>query len=228
MFIYNEKTTSFMVGDTGKIKLNSINCKKYNLSIGDDVNIPINELSKGSHALVVTNCDICNKEKNMEFRIYYKITNGLVDKYYCHKCSRIKVEKTNLEKYGGISPMNNEIILNKMLKTNLEKYGVEHPSQLDEYKEKQKKTNLEKYGLSTPLQDINKRKTGMIEKHGFDSPMKNVDLKNKIKKTNLEKYGVDNPLKNKGIREQIKKTNVNKYGFENPMSNLNKIGRAHV
>lgn len=149
----------------------------------------IEKLTKGSHEIIKVECDICHKEREMEYRTYYKITNKLTEQYYCHKCSRIKAEKTNLEKYGCIAPLQNKEILDKLISTNLERYGVEHSSQLDEYKEKQKNTNIEKYGFITPLQDLEKRNNGMIKKYGVEYPIQNIDIKNKIKNTMLDKYG---------------------------------------
>jgi len=192
------------------------------------------KVSKGSHLNILTKCDICEKEKEMEYRTYYKITNKLKDKYYCHKCSRIKVKKTNLEKYGGVSPMNSKKTVEKMIKTNLEKYGVEHSSQLDEFKEKQKITNNEKYGYDTPLQDIELRKKGMVKKYGVEFPLQHKTIKDKFEKTNIEKYGVRNVWKNKEIREKIKKTNIEKYGFEIPsmsveiMDKINETKRKNL
>ena len=112
-----------------------------------------NNLSKGSHTLIYCKCDICGVEKNMEYRTYYKNTKNLTELYYCHKCSRIKTEKTNLEKYGGKSPCNNQEILNKIKNNNIIKYGVEYPSQLENVKDKQANTNLEKYGTKSVLQN---------------------------------------------------------------------------
>ena len=162
----------------------------------------IKGLTRGSHQKIDVVCDICGKERNMEYRTYFKLTNSLEDKYYCHKCSRIKAEKTNLNKYGCIAPLQNEEILKKMINTNLEKYGVEHSSQLEEYKLKQKNTNLEKYGYSTPLQNLEIKKEGNRKKYGVDYPIQNNIIRDKIEKTNLEKYGVKNTLQSIELRKK--------------------------
>ena len=162
-------------------------------------------LSKGSHKIIIAQCDICKNQKNMEYRTYFKITKGCTEKYYCHSCSRIKVEKTNLDKYGDIAPMMNKDVFNKMIKTNLEKYGVEYPSQLDEYKEKQKKTNIKKYGFQCVLQNkeyFYKGKLTMIKNYGVEYPSQNIEIKKKIENTNLKKYGVKNTLQNKEFRKK--------------------------
>ena len=138
----------------------------------------------------------------MEYRTYFKITNQLNDIYYCHNCSRIKVEKTNLKKYGCVAPMQNPNILKKMIRTNLDRYGVEHSSQLEEFKNKQKNTNLEKYGYSTPLQDMKLRIEGNMKKYGVKFSQQCDKIKSKIENTNLKKYGVKNTLQVKEFRKK--------------------------
>jgi hypothetical protein len=204
-----------------EVAINSTNIKEYS-KLFDDIKMkntvtlkPI-QLMKGSHVVVLTSCDICGKEKNMEYRTYYKITNGCAEKYYCQKCSKEKWEKTNLERYGYIYPQQNQLVKDKIVQTNIERYGVEHSSQLEKYKIKQKNTNNEKYGVDTPLQDIELMKNGMMKKYGVKYPIQNDIIKAKIKKTNFDRNGFDNALKN---REKIKKTNLERYGFENPMQN---------
>lgn len=206
------------------VSINGNNKKTYekihnDLNIKDIIEISPIQLMKGSHVEILCSCDICGKEKLIEYRIYYKITNGIKEKYYCHKCSKDKWEKTNLERYGSIYPQRNEVIKRKIVETNLDRYGVEHSSQLNEYKDKQKNTNMEKYGISSPLKDIKKRKNGMIEKYGVDSPMKNEILKNKIGNTCVERYGCENPMQNEDVRKKVISTCIEKYGCENPMQN---------
>ena len=162
----------------------------------------IENLTKGSHKKIDAVCDICGKEMIMEYRVYFKITKKLNEKYYCHKCSRIKVEKTNLEKYGTIAPLQNSEVFKKMIETNIERYGVEHSSQLEEFKLKQKNTNIEKYGYSTPIQDMELRKNGNMKKLGVEFPIQNNEIKIQIEKTNLEKYGVKNPLQSTELRKK--------------------------
>ena len=159
-------------------------------------------LTKGSHEKINTKCDFCDREKEMEYRTYFKITKGITEKCYCHKCSAEKAKITNLERYGCIATTQNKEVLKKMINTNLERYGVEHPSQLDKYKEKQKHTNIEKYGYSTPLQNLELRKSGNIKKYGVEYPIQNSEIKIRIETTNLERYGVKNTLKSKELIEK--------------------------
>lgn len=61
-----------------------------------------------------------------------------------------KVKNTNLLKYGGIAPLNNNIIKDKVKKTCLNKYGVDNYTKTEEYKIKTKQTCLNKYGVDNP------------------------------------------------------------------------------
>ena len=213
-----------LISEKVEVAINSTNIKEYSklidgIKMKDIITLNPCQLMKGSHVVILTSCDICKKEKNMEYRTYYKITSGCTEKYYCQKCSKVKWEKTNLERYGSIYPQQNELIKQKLVDTNLDRYGVEHSSQLQEYKDKQEKTNIEKYGFKSVLQNkeyFDKGKITMIEKYGVEYPIQNNDIKERIKRTNFEKTGFDNAWKNK---EKIKKTNLEKYGFENPMKN---------
>jgi len=96
--------------------------------------------------------------------------------------------KTNLERYGGISPASSLKVREKMRETNVRKYGGPTPSASAAVLSKTRKTNLKKYGV--------------------DSPLKNVSILDKVKKTNLERYGVDNPSKSAAVKEKIKRKNL--------------------
>ena len=188
-------------------------------------------LTKGSHFLIKVSCDICSKAKEMEYRTYHKLTNGLIEKYYCHKCSRIKTNQTNKKKYGGIAPLCDKNVLQKMINTNIERYGIDFPSKLDEIKNKQEDTNKQKYGFKSALQNptiIIKSKKTMIDKYGVEYPIQNEEIKTRISKTNVEKYAEINPFNSEVIRQKIHETNTLKYGFDNPMKSKLIIDKANL
>jgi len=192
--------------------------KKIDVSIdiGDEIKIRTNTLTKGSHVMVECYCDVCGKMKEMMYKTYYKLTNKGDKKYYCHKCSKIKKDKTMLDLYGVIHPCQNADIMQKVKDTNNEKYGVDMPSQLLEFENKKKQTNLEKYGVEYPQQNKeikNKSYETMIEKYGVKTPIENVEIKEKIKNTCLSKYGVKNPFCSVDIRKKITE-NTNKNTIE--------------
>lgn len=157
--------------------------KDDSLCLGDQVIIPVDLLSKGSHVRVMCKCEVCGKEKEIAYQKYNKnIKNG--GYYSCSsKCSQDKVKQTSLIKYGS-----------------------EYYAKTDEYKKRAKETNIEKYGNEYYLgsdEGINKIKETILEKYGVDNPFKSKEIQNKIKSTNIEKWGVDNPSKSEEIKNKI-------------------------
>lgn len=115
-----------------KIKINESNFSYYenlgyDIVIGEDLIIPIELLSKGSHYRIVCKCDTCSKEKEVIFKNYMKYNNNWGE-YYCRKCSEIKRKKTLRENFGVDYPIQNKKILQKMKKTLVNKYGVDNIS----------------------------------------------------------------------------------------------------
>ena len=186
------------------------------------IEIEINNLAKYSKHKILAKCDFCDKEKEVEYFNYYKNIKNM-NMFSCsHKCSVYKTKKTNLERYGSETPLQNKDILEKFKQTNLEKYGYESPLQNKDVKEKTKQTNLEKYGVENVFQNSiikEKVKQTNLEKYGFSSPLQNKDILEKLKKTNLEKYGFETSLKNNDVKEKTKQTNLEKYGCEYSLQN---------
>lgn len=88
-----------------------------------------------------------------------------------YKNCREKAERTNIEKYGGIAPLQNKETLEKFLKTNNERYGGNSPSQNETVKQKQIETTLKNWG--------------------FRSSAQNEIVKEKSKQTCLKNFGVE-------------------------------------
>jgi hypothetical protein len=214
---------------------------KYN----DVFEVKVQDLTIGSHINIKCTCDNCGVEKNIKYQTYIKNTKNLTEEYYCKKCNNIKNKKTNLERYGVESPIQNKEIKEKIKKTNLERYGVENPSQnkdvkenklktiknkycvnnvfqLETIKQKIKQTNLNKYDVEYPLLNLeiyNKAKITILEKYGVEYAQQNEEIKNKIKQTNIKNYGVENPSQNIIIKNERKKTMLEKYGVEYAQQN---------
>lgn len=88
----------------------------YEVSLGDELNIPVELLSKGSHHKITCKCDGCGIIKDVIFKNYVKYDNkwGF---YYCRKCSENK-RKESLQKNHGVQyPIQNKKIFQKMKKT---------------------------------------------------------------------------------------------------------------
>ena len=181
-----------------EISIKGNNKLSYYKNLGYDITknfyVKIEDITKNSKSIIEAKCDFCSNIKKISYFNYKRnIERGGF--FSCSKkCSIGKTKITNLEKYGGSTPMSSDIIKEKAKITNLNKYGREFTFQSEDIKEKIRKTNLEKYGV--------------------DNPSKSEDIKEKIRKTNLEIYGVDNPSKSEDIKEKIRKTNLEKYGVE--------------
>jgi len=99
----------------------------YDVSIGEEVIIPIELMSKGSHYKIDCKCDVCGIEKQVIFKNYIKYDNKWGD-YSCRKCSEIKRKKTLRENFGVDYPIQNKRVLSRMKSTLMEKYGVDNIS----------------------------------------------------------------------------------------------------
>lgn len=138
------------IKNNGRIKSHY---KLLGLDVSNEyIKVPINLLTIGSHAIINCHCDICNKHMKMEYRSYKKHIeyDGL---YYCIKCSIMKKEKHNLEKYGVGSYTQTESFKEKTKNTCLERYGKEFYQSSELYKNKIIKTCIEKYGCSNVMQN---------------------------------------------------------------------------
>lgn len=90
--------------------------------------------------------------------------------------NKIKMQQTNLKKYGSVSPFGNKDIYNKAQMSN-------------------KNNHNDKLAWNT-----DKQKQTMIKRYGVDSPWKSSSIKTKVKNTMIERYGVENAMQNKSIR----------------------------
>ena len=97
--------------------------------IGEDLIIPVELLSKGSHFKIKCKCDgdNCTIEKEVIFKNYVKYNNKWGE-YFCRKCSEIKRIKSLRDNHGVDYPIQNKKILIKMKNTIIKKYGVDNIS----------------------------------------------------------------------------------------------------
>ena len=86
------------------IKINNNTLKYYSkklnmdLVIGQNIEIDINNISKGSHIEITAICDICGKEKIMAYKDYnYNLKNNINNKYNCKICANKQSKKTMLK-----------------------------------------------------------------------------------------------------------------------------------
>lgn len=103
----------------------------YDVSIGEELVIPIELLSPGSHYKIDCQCDGCGVVKPVIYKNYVKYGNNWGE-YRCRKCSESKRKKTLNTNYGVDYPIQSKIIRRKIEKTMVEKYGVDNPSKSKE------------------------------------------------------------------------------------------------
>lgn len=99
----------------------------YDMSIGENILLPIELLSNGSHYKIKCKCDSCGIEKDVIYKNYIKYDNNWGE-YKCRKCSENKRKETLQKSYGVDYPIQNKKVMIKMKKTLLKKYGVENIS----------------------------------------------------------------------------------------------------
>lgn len=108
----------------------------YNVKKGGDIIVvKVKDLPLSSHYKVVSKCDFCGSEYNINYEKYIlneKRNNGF---YSCKKCRSENSSKTKKIKYGDAKYCNKE----KIKETLMEKYGNDSPMRINEFKEKQKK-----------------------------------------------------------------------------------------
>ena len=102
----------------------------YDVAIGENIKIPVELMSKGSHYKIVCKCDGCGIEKEVIFKNYIKYDNNWGE-YFCRKCSEKKRKETLRKNFGVDYPIQNKKVLSKMKNTLIEKYGVDNISKRD-------------------------------------------------------------------------------------------------
>ena len=213
-----------VVPQTVRVKTSRKMCKYYREKgyefekYGDFIEVDVFDLHPRSTVKVKVICDICGKEREIQYRFVVKCNeeNELIT-CASNSCTNKKREDTYIKKYGVNHPSKVQEIQDKKKKTCQLHFGCDWPSQDRRVKEKIKKTNLEKYGSESPLgsKEIqNKSKKTWQKKYGenITSPTQVESIKNKIKETNLERYGSENPFGSKEIQNKLKKTWQEKYG----------------
>ena len=190
----------------------------YECGQNTEIEVKVEDLTKGSHVPLNVACDYCNKKLIKPYDQYNRSIKNQ-GKFACGSCKTIKVHNTNLEKYGVISPMMLDEYKQKAKNTSLEKYGKEYYTQTEECREKTEKTSYERYGAKTSLlnKDVQEKiKDTLLDKYGVDHPWKSDEILSKVKDTIYQKYGVENVSCCDEIKEKKKNTFLKHYGVEYP------------
>ena len=214
-----------------KVRTNGMTCKHYREKgyefekCGDFIEVNVLDLQRRSHEMVKVVCDICGKEREIQYRTVVKCNeeNELIT---CgnNSCKHKKYEDTCTKKYGTNNPSKVQEIKDKKKKTCQIHFGVDSPFGSKEIQNKSKKTWQEKYGknIANPLQVEsvkNKIKATNLERYGCEYSLQSEEVKKKSKKTWQEKYGknITNPLQVESIKNRMKATCKERYGVERPL-----------
>lgn len=177
--------------------------------MGDEFEVKVEDLTKGSNVYVDLVCDYCTKTFPRAWYHHVKqkendMKKGLQDCDCCDDCKNIKVEESNIINYGSKNVMSNEEVYNKYVKSIQAKFGVSNNFERLEVKE-----HIKDYWESNP-EEFKERNEKIInttlEKYGVENIFQSEETKVKIKATLINKYGVDNPMKNEEIKFASLKT----------------------
>ena len=193
------------------IKVHTKNIKKikengYDVSINDNILLPIEYLDKNSHQIIKVKCDICGKEKDTQYR-YYNDSISKYNYYACSsKCAINKNKLTNLKKYGVENVSQCDLIKNKKINTNLKNWGVDNIFKCDEIKNNIKESLLKKYNVKnvSQIQEVKEKiKNKNLNKYGNC-----IFFKSDYFKRNRTYYRKSDEYKNKIIDDYFKKYNI--------------------
>lgn len=104
-----------------------------------------------------------------------------------------KTKRTLISKYGVDNIIKLPGVNEKRINTNIEKYGGKSPMSSEKVKRTWKENFKNTHGCEYPYQDnsiLNKTKEKIVEKYGVDHAMKLKTIANKQQNTMIKKYGV--------------------------------------
>jgi hypothetical protein len=180
---------------------------------GTTIKVAIRDLPLTSHSKIECVCQNCKNVITLGYHNYNKNINNC-GIYYCYNCKKIKMEKTNIIKYGVKCTFLEKNTKEKIKLEMLKKYGVEYPYQSKEIMIKSSVSNKKTYKEHENEIIVKKKKTSRI-KYGCDFPQSSEKVKENIKSTFMKNYNVENCFQSETIKNKIKKTCLDKYGDEN-------------
>lgn len=136
----------------------------YNVSNGNEIEIPIWQLSRGSGIKVKVKCNYCKNIFMQSYRNYFKNSKDSC----CKNCKHHKFRKSNMKKYGVPCTLNTKENRKKVKNTFLKKYGTTVPPKNKEIKRKTRETMIKKYGV--PYGIFNDEIRSKMNKKGNEIP----------------------------------------------------------
>lgn len=191
--------------------------KGYIFEKGEEIEVPLIDISPNSHIHIEAPCEICNDIKHPEYRSYLKAINR--DGFYC--CNKCAGLKTSI-RFNNYSNEEKKEILQKTKHTNLKRYGYKSTFQVPQFKDKIKQTNMIKYNCVNPSQsEAIKEKVRLtnMKKYGVSYFSQTQEFKDKVRQSNMEKFGGPAPIYSPEVKNKMISTNIAKYGV--PYSSQN-------
>lgn len=183
-----------------KMRWNTANKKKYSglgyefTRYGDEFEVHIIDMPKGSNFEVLVECDYCGGITNKQIYHYFKEKEMLISKDACRNCANTKNKEINLIKYGVASTQQLKHVKEKTKQTMIERYGYDNPMKNEDIKNKLQQSIYNKYGVKHIFEiDEFKEKamSTMMERYGSEWYTQTEECKERYKQTCLEKYGVE-------------------------------------
>lgn len=212
------KTEKVLLKWNNKYKSYYINRGYVFTKYGDEFEVKIEDLQNSSGVYINIECDYCHEDFTATYKQYNKYRKSITNKDCCKSCKILKIQETNLVKYGVENYSETKEYHDKCKITSLANWGTEHPMQNDELKNKAKESSILKFGVDSYMKtDECKEKIikTNLEKYKTKSPMQNESVKEKTKITNMLRYGVNNPFESEQVKIKIKRHYQNKYGVDN-------------
>lgn len=195
--------------------------KGYECNSGDILSVNVRDLALGSNKYVLVKCDYCGNIFEQQYNNFNRGHKN-IDKDACYNCRKIKIEESNLNKYGVKSTNQLQDVKLKKEKTCLENYGSKYYLQSEIGKENFKKVCQQKYGVDNinQVESIKKKKEQhFLEKYGVKCNLHYPEIQEKIRENTKKKYGFEYAIQNEKIKNKREKTFMKRYGCKNPLQN---------
>lgn len=160
----------------------------YEWDNGETIEVPLEDLPKGSHQVIEMECDNCGAIYTTSYKTLVKTGQIERQEHYCLKCRfPVCTEK---------------------------KYGVKSCMQLPGFVEKANETKRKKYGDDFGKKTLEKASDTMEDRYGVRHAYQIDGVKEKIVATNKERYGENY---GKVFHERAVETLKNRYGVSSPI-----------
>ena len=109
----------------------------YDIKLYDQIEVPVEHLSDGSHYKVLIQCDYCERTFLKTYKsLLLERKKSYGEKDCCENCIHIKTKETMINKYNVENCMSLDSTVEKLENTFMQKYGVQWNMMNEEIKNK--------------------------------------------------------------------------------------------